>query len=205
MIVVIDNDVGNIGSILNMLKKVGATAICSSDTDTIENAEKLILPGVGSFDKAVAKLNVSGVVPVLNRKVIENQTPVLGICLGMQLFAKKSEEGKIKGLGWIDATVKRFDFEEGVSNLKIPHMGWNRVDIRNESPLFADMHENHRFYFVHSYHIECHDEHDVAGLTHYGYPFVSMIQKENILGVQFHPEKSHRYGMQVLKNFAEIY
>ena len=203
MIVVIDYDVGNIGSILNMLKKVGAAAICSSDKNTIENAEKLILPGVGSFDQAFAKLNASGLVPVLNQKVIEDQTPIFGICLGMQLFTQRSEEGSAKGLGWLDATVKRFDFEEGLSSLKIPHMGWNRVDIRNESPLFANMHENHRFYFVHSYHIECHDEHDVVGLTRYGYPFVSMIQKENIFGVQFHPEKSHKYGMQILKNFIE--
>ncbi|MDP6683411.1 MAG: imidazole glycerol phosphate synthase subunit HisH [Desulfobacterales bacterium] len=204
MIVIIDFGIGNIGSILNMLKKLGGAAICSADRDTIKNADKLILPGVGSFDHAISKLKASGLVQILNRLVLERQTPILGICLGMQLFAKKSEEGKIKGLGWIDATVKRFDFEEGVSNLKIPHMGWNRVEIQKEIILFDGMPDNHRFYFVHSYHLECHGEGNVAGLTRYGYPFVSMIRKGNIFGVQFHPEKSHRYGMQLLKNFAEI-
>ena len=203
MIVVIDYDVGNIGSILNMLRRVGTKALCSSDIETIENAEKLILPGVGSFDQAIAKLDASGLVPVLNRKILEDQVPILGICLGMHLFAHGSEEGTTKGLGWLDATVKRFDFEDGSLNLKIPHMGWNRVEIRKENILFKAMPESSRFYFVHSYHIVCHDENDVVGITHYGYPFNSMIQKENILGVQFHPEKSHKYGMQILKNFSE--
>ena len=204
MIVVIDYDVGNIGSILNMLRRVSAKALCSSDIETIENAEKLILPGVGSFDQAMTKLKASGLLPVLNRKVIGGGTPILGICLGMQLFAQRSEEGTAKGLGWLDATVKRFDFEDRSLNLKIPHMGWNRVKMQKESFLFKEMHENHRFYFVHSYHLVCHHKNDVAGLTHYGYPFTSMLQKKNVLGVQFHPEKSHRYGMQVLKNFSEI-
>ena len=204
MIVVIDYDVGNIGSILNMLKKVGASACCSADVYTIESAEKLILPGVGSFDQAVAKLDASGLIPVLNQRVLKENIPILGICLGMQLFAQRSEEGTTKGLGWLNATVKRFDLAGNSLNLKIPHMGWNRVEVNKECLLFNEMQDNYRFYFVHSYHLECHDQNDVVGLTRYGYPFVSMIRKENILGVQFHPEKSHKYGMQVLKNFAEI-
>ena len=204
MIVVVDYDVGNIGSILNMLRKIDTDAVCSSEEQTIDNAEKLILPGVGSFDQAIVKLNASGLVPVLDRKIKEDRTPILGICLGMQLFAQRSEEGKTRGLGWLDATVKRFDFNKGPLNLKIPHMGWNRVKTLKENPLFRGMDENHRFYFVHSYHIICHDETDGIGSTLYGYPFVSMIQKNNIFGVQFHPEKSHKYGMQILKNFSEI-
>lgn len=202
MIVVIDYGVGNIGSILNMLKKVGAMSVCSADVDTIENAEKLILPGVGSFDQAIVKLDGSGLIPILNRRVMEDHIPILGICLGMQLFAEKSEEGTTKGLGWLNATVKRFDFVDGSIDLKIPHMGWNRVEIQKENVLFKEMCENNRFYFVHSYHIVCHDENNVAGITHYGYPFTSIIQKANIYGVQFHPEKSHKFGMQILKNFA---
>jgi len=204
MIVVIDYDVGNIGSILNMFKRVGTMTRCSSDIDTIQSAEKLILPGVGSFDQAMTKLKASGLLPVLNRKVIGDGTPILGICLGMQLFAEQSEEGKTKGLGWLDAKVRRFDFADTGANLKIPHMGWNRIEIRKENVLFKEMDEFHRFYFVHSYHLECRDPDDVAGLTRYSYPFVSMIRKENIFGVQFHPEKSHKYGMQILKNFAQI-
>jgi glutamine amidotransferase len=203
MIVIIDYDVGNIGSILNMLKHVGTKAVCTSDADMVEAAEKLILPGVGSFDMAITKLEATGLIPVLNRMIMNKNTPILGICLGMQLFAYRSEEGKINGLGWLDATVKRFDFMETDRRLRIPHMGWNRVEIQKENMLSRDLHNEHRFYFVHSYHIDCHDPEDVAGVTRYGYPFVSMIQKENIFGVQFHPEKSHRYGMQILKNFAE--
>ena len=203
MIVVIDYDVGNIGSILNMLKHVGSKAVCTSDADRVEAAEKLILPGVGSFDQAITKLRATGLIPVLNRMVIRNNTPILGICLGMQLFAERSEEGKINGLGWLDAAVKRFDFTGSDSHLKIPHMGWNRVEIqKKKNMLFREMHDDHRFYFVHSYHIDCHDNGDVAGSTRYGYPFVSMIQKKNIFGVQFHPEKSHKYGMKILQNFA---
>ena len=130
MIVVIDYDVGNIGSILNMLRKVGAAAVCTPDVHHIENAAKIILPGVGSFDQAATKLKDSGLVPVLNRKVLEDRTPILGICLGMQLFARRSEEGLTEGLGWLDATVKRFDFKDMPLTLKVPHMGWNRVDMR---------------------------------------------------------------------------
>ncbi len=204
MIVIIDYDVGNIGSILNMLKQVGAAAVCSADPEMIGAAEKLILPGVGSFDQAMTRLAATGLIEPLTRRVMDAQTPMLGICLGMQLFAQCSEEGRTRGLGWIDATVRRFDFKNGNQDLKIPHMGWNRVDIQKESLLFRNMYDEHRFYFVHSYHLDCHDTGDVAGLTRYGYPFVSMVQKENLFGVQFHPEKSHKYGMQILKNFACI-
>ena len=204
MIAIIDYDIGNIGSILNMLKHIGSKAVCTSDPEMIGTAEKLILPGVGSFDQAMTRLAANGLIDPLNRRVIEAKTPILGICLGMQLFTRSSEEGRISGLGWLDATVKRFDFKGCDLNLKIPHMGWNSLEIRKDILLFRDMHVDHRFYFVHSYHIDCRDPADVACVSHYGYPFTSVIQKKNIFGVQFHPEKSHRYGMQILKNFADI-
>jgi glutamine amidotransferase len=204
MIVVVDYKMGNIGSILNMFKKIGISATSSSSSDQIEKAEKLILPGVGSFDAGMENLKRSGLIPILSEKVIRKRTPILGICLGMQLFGSKSEEGGMLGLGWIDAETAKFKFVEGQSNLKIPHMGWNNIVLKKESPLFKDMPEDSRFYFVHSYHLVCNDEKDIVAKTFYGYEFTSIVQKENIYGVQFHPEKSHKFGMKLLKNFAEI-
>jgi len=204
MIVVVDYKMGNIGSILNMFKKIGISVTSSSSSDEIEKADKLILPGVGSFDSGMENLKISGLIPMLNEKVIKKKTPVLGICLGMQLFGTKSEEGGMLGLGWIDAETARFKFSQGQPNLKIPHMGWNNIVLKRESSLFKDMPEDSRFYFVHSYHLICNNEKDVVAKTFYGYEFASIVQKENIYGVQFHPEKSHKFGMKLLKNFAEI-
>ena len=148
----------------------------------------------------------SGFLSVLNEKVLTDNIPILGICLGMQLFAKSSEEGKLPGLGWVNADTVRFRFDnDECSRLKIPHMGWNLVSIKREGSLFSKNSEESRFYFVHSYHMECREERDVACSTYYGYEFPSAIQKGNILGVQFHPEKSHKFGMQVLRNFVENY
>jgi imidazole glycerol-phosphate synthase subunit HisH len=204
MIVVVDYKMGNIGSILNMFKKIGISAISSSNSDQIEKAEKLILPGVGSFDAGMENLKRSGLIPTLNEKVIKKKTPILGICLGMQLFGTKSEEGGMSGLGWIDAETARFKFSEGQPYLKIPHMGWNNVILKRVSELYKDMPEDPRFYFVHSYHLVCNNEKEIVAKTFYGYEFASIVQKENIYGVQFHPEKSHKFGMKLLKNFAEI-
>jgi glutamine amidotransferase len=203
MIVVIDYGVGNLGSIMNMLKKVGAKAISSSNIFDIEKAEKLILPGVGAFDSGMKNLSDWGLIPVLNRKVIENKTPILGICLGMQLLTKRSEEGNLAGLGWIDAETVKFKFDDmqAVKN-KIPHMGWNTVEIMQKSWLFDDVYPEPRFYFVHSYHVRCNRGEDILTRTFYGYYFVSSIIRENIAGVQFHPEKSHKFGMELLSNFA---
>jgi glutamine amidotransferase len=190
MIVIVDYGMGNLGSIQNMLKRIGADALISSDISEIEKADKLILPGVGSFDSAMKNLNNLGLTRILNKKVIEDKTPVLGICLGIQLFTKRSEEGNLPGLGWIDAGTIRFRFDKNQTKLKIPHMRWNTVKIRQESHLFKDMYNDARFYFVHSYHVVCNN--------------ASAIQKENIIGVQFHPEKSHKFGMKILQNFAEL-
>jgi glutamine amidotransferase len=201
-IVIIDYGLGNVGSIRNMLKKIGAEGTMSSNVSDIERAEKLILPGVGNFDQGMRNLEALGLVPVLEDKVIQKKTPILGICLGMQLFARKSEEGESTGLGWIDAEVVRFKFGDKERHLKIPHMGWNLVEIRQKNPLFEEMYPEPRFYFVHSYHLACRNEEEVLTQTFHGYKFVSSVKKENIYGVQFHPEKSHKFGMKLLDNFV---
>jgi len=198
MIVIIDYDMGNVGSIKNMLKYLGYESLITSDLDEIEKAEKLILPGVGAFDNGMK--NLEPMIEVLNNKVLDNKTPILGICLGMQLMTKKSEEGKLSGLKWIDAETKKLKIKE---NLKIPHMGWNLVDIQNKKTLFKNMYENARFYFVHSYYVECKDKNDILALTSHSNKFVSSFQKKNVYGTQFHPEKSHKFGMRLLKNFVE--
>jgi glutamine amidotransferase len=203
MITIVDYGVGNLGSILNMLKKVGAKAQTSSDPEVLRQAEKLILPGVGAFDAGMKKLNETGLVPVLNELVLEKKVPVIGLCLGMQLMTKRSEEGTEAGLGWIDAQTVRFKFGPENAHLKVPHMGWNTLDICRPHPLVADLAPESRFYFVHSYHIVCADETDVVANTDYGYPFTAIISRGNIMGAQFHPEKSHKFGMQLLRNFAE--
>lgn len=203
MITIVDYGVGNLGSILNMLKKVGAKAQVSSDPAVLRQAGKLILPGVGAFDAGMRKLNEVGLVPLLNELVLEKKVPVIGLCLGMQLMTKGSEEGTEAGLGWVDAETVRFKFGPENAHLKIPHMGWNTLDIQRPHPLVSDLEPESRFYFVHSYHIVCADEADVVAYTDYGYPLAAVISKGNIMGAQFHPEKSHKYGMQLLRNFAE--
>jgi imidazole glycerol-phosphate synthase subunit HisH len=203
MIVIVDYGVGNLGSIKNMFKKVGFKAEPSSDPAVLRNAEKLILPGVGAFDAGMSKLRERGLIDLLNELVLEKNVPVLGHCLGLQLMTKGSEEGHEPGLGWIDAQSVRFKFEAENANLKIPHMGWNVLDIRRPHTLVEDLGQDARFYFVHSYHIVCANDADVVAYTDYGYNFASVIARDNIVGAQFHPEKSHKFGMRLLKNFAE--
>ncbi len=203
MIVVIDYGMGNLGSIANMFKKVGAKVIVSSDIATIERANKLILPGVGAFDNGMQRLNDLGLASILNRKVLQDKVPIMGLCLGMQMFTRRSEEGRLSGLGWIDAETVRFHFDPLQSDIKIPHMGWNTVNLQHPGPVWKDMSQDARFYFVHSYHVVCHDNNDVASTTNYGYEFISAINRGNIIGAQFHPEKSHKFGMKLVKNFVE--
>lgn len=199
--VVVDYNVGNIGSIINMFKKVGVKAEFTSDKDKILKADKLLLPGVGHFDNGMRSLNESGLIEVLNHKVFDLKTPILGICLGMQLLLEGSEEGTEKGLGWIPGRVRKFDLKD--KSLKVPHMGWNKVTPFIDHPLFKGLDSDMRFYFVHSYYADVQNE-NILGETFYGEDFTSCIHKENIMGVQFHPEKSHRFGMQLLKNFGEM-
>ena len=205
MIVIIDYGMGNVGSICNMLKKVGAKAIISDDVATIEKAQKLILPGVGAFDHGMRSLGDRGMISLLNGKVLEDKTPILGLCLGMQLFTRQSEEGKLPGLGWLEAETIRFRFDSTNAHLKIPHMGWNTIDICQAHPIFTDLDGDSRFYFVHSYHLVCADSRSVLAWTKYRYEFASVVAKGKILGMQFHPEKSHRFGMKLLKNFVEFF
>lgn len=208
MITVVDYHMGNIGSIANMLTKIGAKAKVSSDADVLRNAEKLVLPGVGHFDRGIANLTELGLVPILEELVLERRVPVLGICLGMQLMCSSSEEGERPGLGWIDAKVRRFD-ESAFPDIKVPHMGWNRATPKRASSLFpssqlavGDANEPPRFYFVHSYFVDCSHAEDVTAKTSHGLEFCSAFEHQNILGVQFHPEKSHAFGMALFRNFV---
>ncbi|MFZ6009544.1 MAG: imidazole glycerol phosphate synthase subunit HisH [Bacteroidota bacterium] len=204
MIVIIDYDAGNIGSLKNMLKKLGHDSQLTSDVSTIEAAEKIILPGVGSFDHGMSKLHDLGLSEVLNKKK-DAGTPILGICLGAQLMCLSSEEGKMEGLKWINANVVRFPGIVDSKKLLVPHIGWDEVQSQKESRLFDSMPNAARFYFVHSYHIRCNVEMDSLAQNRYGVLYDSAFEKANVVGVQFHPEKSHRYGKQLLQNFVENY
>jgi imidazole glycerol-phosphate synthase subunit HisH len=204
MITIIDYKTGNLGSIQNILKKIGEESIITSDKNEIANARKLILPGVGAFDTGMANLNKLDLVDILNYKVLVEKTPVLGICLGMQILSKNSEEGFLPGLGWINAETRRFKFIN-TNSYKIPHMGWNYVRPNKESYLFKEMSSEARFYFVHSFFFSANDTTDILASTTYEIEFTSAIEKENIVGVQFHPEKSHKFGMNLLKNFVDYY
>lgn len=203
MIVIVDYRMGNLGSVANMLKRIGIEATITSEAADIEKADKLILPGVGAFDTGMNNLLMLGLVPVLNQQVLERGKPVLGICLGMQLMTRCSEEGNLAGLAWIDARVIRFA-SNGNTGLRIPHMGWNTVSSRKECPLLHDMPDDSRFYFVHSYHIVCDKQEDVSAVTRYGCEFASVIHRRSLYGVQFHPEKSHKFGMKILQNFVKL-
>lgn len=200
---IIDFGMGNLGSIQNMLKKIGVRAAISSDHGVIASAEKLILPGVGSFDQAVANLNALNLMTLLNEKVLKEKIQLLGVCLGMQLLTRRSEEGSMPGLNWIDAVAVKFRFEN--EKLRVPHMGWNTVEIaKTDDPLFEGFSDDPRFYFVHSYYVKCDYESDILTTTDYGVRFCSSVVKDNIRGVQFHPEKSHKFGMKLLRNFADL-
>ena len=206
MIVIIDYGIGNLMSIKNMLKKAGfGDVIISSKEEDILTADKLILPGVGNFDYGMTHLENAGFIDTLNKKVLHDKTPILGICLGAQLLTKGSEEGNRSGLSWVNAKTVRFDPLKMSSNHKVPHMGWGDVKLRKESKLFDNMPSAARFYFVHSYHIQCEHAVDELLSCDYGYMFTAGIEHENIIGVQFHPEKSHKFGLTLLRNFVQNY
>lgn len=200
MITIIDYGLGNLGSVQNMMKKIGADAEVTNDLDKIAKAKKLILPGVGAFDSAMEKLTGTEIRKLLDQKALVEKVPILGICLGMQLITRGSEEGSLMGLGWIPAYAFRFP----PSQLKVPHMGWNLVQKKNCSSLTEGFTDDYRFYFVHSYFIKVDAEEYSILQTKYGITFDSGIQKDNIMGVQFHPEKSHRFGMNLFKNFERM-
>lgn len=202
-ITIIDYGMGNLRSVQKKFLKVGAEVDITSDLDQILKAEKLILPGVGHFANGVKKLKESGIWELLNKKVLEEKTPILGICLGMQLMARYSEEGNKEGLGWFDAEVVNFTIRDKLK-YKVPHMGWNNTIIVKDNNLMKDLDNESMYYFVHSYYMKCNDKKDVLTTTGYEDEFVSAIQKDNIFGTQFHPEKSHDTGEKLIKNFVEL-
>lgn len=201
-IAIVDYGAGNPLSVQNMLRKIGVESFISHSPKELAEANKFILPGVGSFDPGMKQLMDKGLVPVLHELILEQRRPILGICLGMQLMTNGSEEGELPGLGWVDAETLKFSFHPSQC-LRIPHMGWNLAIAEKPNNLFGENDSEERFYFVHSYHVSCHDKCDVLTETSYGIQFTSAFQKENIVGVQFHPEKSHRFGFHLLKKFAE--
>jgi len=203
MIAIVDYGMGNLGSVQNMLRKLGAESVRTSDPSEIAQADRLILAGIGGFDGAVERLEVAGLTTVLNEQVIDRGVPILGVCLGMQVMANSSTEGVRPGLGWLDAEVIRFDFPEE-RRLPIPHMGWEVVEPTRPSPLFDLTDPERRFYFSHAFHLICRDQTDVAATATYGYEFAAAVQHENILGTQFHPEKSHMFGLEVYRRFVEL-
>lgn len=202
MITIVNYGMGNLGSMLNMFKRIGVKVVIAADPAAIQQAEKLVLPGVGAYDSAMTCINsVPGLREVLDHKALVEQVPILGVCLGMQLLIRSSEEGALPGLGWIPGVTLRFPKQDG---LKVPHMGWNVAQLNKPSRLTAKVGVEPRYYFVHSYCVHVDDPAHSLMKTHYGIDFDSAIGHKNIYGVQFHPEKSHRFGMQILKNFAEL-
>jgi imidazole glycerol-phosphate synthase subunit HisH len=203
MIVIIDYGIGNLASVNNMFKKIGVKdVVVSKDEAIISKASKILLPGVGAFDSAMNHLKSTGLIPLLNKKVLEEKVPTLGICLGMQMLTRSSEEGIEKGLAWIDAETLKFTLDPALK-LKVPHMGWNYIKMNYKNPL-VDLESKNRFYFVHSYYVKCLDEKQSLATCNFGGNFTCMVNKDNIFGAQFHPEKSLKFGMKVLENFAKI-
>lgn len=201
MLTIIDYGVGNLASIQNMLKKAGAKSLISSNTNDVANATKIIMPGMGHFDSCIIKLNQSGLMEVLHQKINTEKIPMLGICVGLQMLMENSEEGVEQGLGWVKGKTVKFKKELMPANYTIPNMGWLDVKAMKEAPLFENL-EYSRFYFAHSFYVLPEND-DVSLLkAFYGYEYTVAVQQENIMGVQFHPEKSHRFGLQLLKNFA---
>jgi glutamine amidotransferase len=203
MIRIVDYGLGNIAAFVNAYKRANIEVAPARTAGDLCDASSLILPGVGAFDHAMELLGRSGMRDTLERLVLEKKVPVLGICVGMQILARNSDEGKASGLGWIDARVRNFR-SLGLNELRLPHMGWNDLSAVTATPLLDELQSGASFYFLHSYFFECCRAEDVAGVSSYGADFCSVTQVKNVYGVQFHPEKSHHFGMQLLKNFAKL-
>lgn len=204
MITIIDYGLGNIRAFANVYERLNIKTKLAHTADDLKDAKKIILPGVGSFDHAITLLNNSGMRDALDKLVMVNKVPVVGICLGMQIMAKSSDEGKQAGLGWIDGVVKLFDSTTISYKTHYPHMGWNSIQPLKKSKILTDIDNESRFYFLHSYYFVCNNLEEVLATTDYGITYASAVCKENIYGIQFHPEKSHSNGVKLLKNFALI-
>jgi glutamine amidotransferase len=204
VIAIIDYGVGNVAAIANIYKKLDIPAKLSSTVEDVAEADRIVLPGVGSFDWAMERLNRSGLRPALERAALEERKPILGICVGMQMLARGSDEGRLPGFGWIDGHVERFEPQRGGKRTQLPHMGWNDVEPSDSGGLFAELAVDARFYFLHSYHFGAADSSNVLAVTDYHGRFASAVRAGNILGVQFHPEKSHQWGIKLLENFAGL-
>ncbi len=204
MITIVNYGLGNIHAIANIYKRLNIPARIATSAEYLTQAEKIVLPGVGAFDWAMTSLDQSGMRECLDDLVLRKGRPVLGICVGMQMMAKRSDEGRLDGLGWIDAHVRRFDEESFTHKTRLPHMGWNDVVPRKDGGLFRGLESGARFYFLHSYYFAPSQEGDVLAITDYNGSYASCVRSGNIFGVQFHPEKSHQWGIQLLNNFAEL-
>lgn len=204
MISIIDYGLGNIGAFLNMYKRMNVPAKAVRTADELADATRIVLPGVGAFDHAMDLLDRSGMRPLLEEKVIGDKVPVVGICVGMQILANTSEEGQGRGLGWVPGTVRHFRSMPTPDDLPLPHMGWNDVAPTNDGGLFKGLEQDARFYFLHSFYYEPADPADRAASAAYGSSFACAVRRDNVWGVQFHPEKSHHFGAMLLKNFAEL-
>ena len=204
MIGILDYGVGNLGSIKNMLRKIGSPSIITADPQEIKAADKLILPGVGAFDTGMEQLEKSGLVDLLHERALQDKIPILGICLGAQLMTKGSEEGNLPGLGWFDAETVKFEFDGIEGKWHLPNIGWREVTDQDTGPLLANFDRPPRFYFVHSYYMRSNIPSIVSMTTKYAFPYHCGLRAGNLHCVQFHPEKSHRFGMQLLRNFAEL-
>ena len=204
MITIVNYGSGNISAIGNIYERLRIPYKVAHTPEEVTGAEKIILPGVGAFDETISKLDHSGFRKVLDEEVLQNKVPVIGICVGMQILAKSSEEGSLPGLGYIDGTVKKIDKSLLPHKPKLPHLGWNAVELNKNTRLFEGIDTAEGFYFLHSYYFECTNDEDVMTRTQYGKNFASSVNHNNIYGVQFHPEKSHHNGMNLLKNFAGL-
>ena len=204
MIAIVDYGLGNVSAFLNVYKRLNIKAFIAKDREALNKAQKIVLPGVGGFDQAMHLLKLSGMKEVLNELVLEQEIPVLGVCVGMQIMAESSDEGSSAGLNWIKGEVKSLKANPKLQKLPLPHMGWNEIAIKSEDKLFNGLKDRSQFYFLHSYHFICSDENISIGTANYGMDINCIVRSKNIYGVQFHPEKSHHNGVSLLKNFSNL-